>query len=455
MACACPVVTSNVTAMPEIAGGAAVLTDPEDPQSIAQASSKHSEATACATRSCGVRPTSRGARPARRRSTSTARSPTGDDAAPDEGSRHRRRGLHRFAHVRPAAGPRSRRRGARRAAPDPCIRDAPATSRPTSTSTRATFATATCSRTSCAGSTCRLPLRRVPGLLARLLAVLRRERRVRPRCSTRSSLPSVSTSHGSSSRSSQAAMGEGLYRCPVDGEQVPGMRPEADLAAGRWDIACPVCRGRARAAGHAGAHLEPAERVRNVEARRGDGRRQPRPPVRHPYGRAALQHRAGTATVRVQRVLGRVSNLLPQLPAGHRADLVRGRPDDPRRRQHRRRRRRQRPRARRRSCRGPRVQRRRRPRRSPPASSPTSSCASTARRTPASSAASTASAIPGHIFSDVSALRRSVGTRAGCRPIRLPPTCLARRHAGPEGRARRREWRSMRAAGVVRRAAAR
>jgi dTDP-L-rhamnose 4-epimerase len=43
--------------------------------------------------------------------------------------------------------------------------------------------------------------------------------------------------------SSQSAMGEGLYWCPADGEQVPGMRPEAALAAGRWDISCPVCGG--------------------------------------------------------------------------------------------------------------------------------------------------------------------------------------------------------------------
>ena len=43
--------------------------------------------------------------------------------------------------------------------------------------------------------------------------------------------------------SSQSAMGEGLYRCPADGEQVPGMRPESALAAGRWDIPCPVCGG--------------------------------------------------------------------------------------------------------------------------------------------------------------------------------------------------------------------
>ena len=43
--------------------------------------------------------------------------------------------------------------------------------------------------------------------------------------------------------SSQSAMGEGLYLCPADGEQLPGMRPESALAAGRWDIPCPECGG--------------------------------------------------------------------------------------------------------------------------------------------------------------------------------------------------------------------
>jgi dTDP-L-rhamnose 4-epimerase len=43
--------------------------------------------------------------------------------------------------------------------------------------------------------------------------------------------------------SSQSAMGEGLYRCPVDGEQVPDMRPERALAAGQWEIPCPECGG--------------------------------------------------------------------------------------------------------------------------------------------------------------------------------------------------------------------
>ncbi len=37
MACGCPVVTSDTSAMPETAGGAAVLSDPKDPSSIARA----------------------------------------------------------------------------------------------------------------------------------------------------------------------------------------------------------------------------------------------------------------------------------------------------------------------------------------------------------------------------------------------------------------------------------
>jgi dTDP-L-rhamnose 4-epimerase len=43
--------------------------------------------------------------------------------------------------------------------------------------------------------------------------------------------------------SSQSAMGEGLYCCSADREQLPGMRPESALAAGQWDITCPACGG--------------------------------------------------------------------------------------------------------------------------------------------------------------------------------------------------------------------
>jgi len=43
--------------------------------------------------------------------------------------------------------------------------------------------------------------------------------------------------------SSQAAMGEGLYFCAADGEQLPGMRPLGALEAGNWEIPCPECGG--------------------------------------------------------------------------------------------------------------------------------------------------------------------------------------------------------------------
>jgi dTDP-L-rhamnose 4-epimerase len=43
--------------------------------------------------------------------------------------------------------------------------------------------------------------------------------------------------------SSQSAMGEGLYLCPVDGEQLPGMRPESALADRQWEIPCSQCGG--------------------------------------------------------------------------------------------------------------------------------------------------------------------------------------------------------------------
>ena len=43
--------------------------------------------------------------------------------------------------------------------------------------------------------------------------------------------------------SSQAAMGEGLYLCQVDGDVVPGMRPETALAVANWEIHCPECGG--------------------------------------------------------------------------------------------------------------------------------------------------------------------------------------------------------------------
>ena len=116
--------------------------------------------------------------------------------------------------------------------------------------------------------------------------------------------------------SSQSAMGEGLYWCPVDGEQTPGMRPESALAASQWDIPCPECGGP--------LEMRPTpERVSNPQNAygmsklgRGNGRHQPGTPVRHPDRRAQVQHRPGPPAVGLQRLLRRVPHLLPELPAG-------------------------------------------------------------------------------------------------------------------------------------------
>ena len=77
MACGCPVVTSDTSAMPETAGGAAVLCDPGDRRRSPGPSPRRSAAgTGCATRACAGRASSPGGRRPRRRSTSTARPPS-------------------------------------------------------------------------------------------------------------------------------------------------------------------------------------------------------------------------------------------------------------------------------------------------------------------------------------------------------------------------------------------
>ena len=122
----------------------------------------------------------------------------------------------------------------------------------------------------------------------------------------------------------------------------------------------PHLRRWAGAAADPGAHLAPAERLRHVEVRAGDGRCQPGAPLRHPDDGAALQHRAGTAAVGLQRLLRRLPDLQPALPARRFAGRLRGRPGGPRLRQHPRRRRRQRAGAQRRTGGRPGLQRRRR-----------------------------------------------------------------------------------------------
>ncbi|HET9060131.1 MAG TPA: glycosyltransferase family 1 protein [Acidimicrobiales bacterium] len=55
MACGCPVVTSNLSAMPETAGGAALLCDPHDPASIADAIVQASGPASATLRELGLR----------------------------------------------------------------------------------------------------------------------------------------------------------------------------------------------------------------------------------------------------------------------------------------------------------------------------------------------------------------------------------------------------------------
>ena len=135
--------------------------------------------------------------------------------------------------------------------------------------------------------------------------------------------------------SSQSAMGEGRYLCPVDGEQLPGMRPESALMAGHWDIPCPECGGPLE------MQATP-ERVSNPQNAYGMsklgqemvavnlGRRYGIPTVALRY--SIVQ---GPAAVGLQRLLRRVPNLLPELPPGPGSHPLRGRRGDPRLRQHR------------------------------------------------------------------------------------------------------------------------
>ena len=178
--------------------------------------------------------------------------------------------------------------------------------------------------------------------------------------------------------SSQAAMGEGLYRCPVDGEQMPGMRPESALAAGQWDIPCPECGGPLE------MQATP-ERISNPQNAYGMsklgqemvavnlGRRYGIPTVALRYsivqGPRQSVYNAYSGACRIF-CLSYLHGMAPT--------LYEDGGGDPRLRQHRRRGGRQRARAGGRPRRRAGLQRRWRQGRSRPGSSPTSSCASTA-----------------------------------------------------------------------------
>ena len=71
--------------------------------------------------------------------------------------------------------------------------------------------------------------------------------------------------------SSQSTMGEGLYRCASDGDAAPRDAPGEGARVGPVGSPVSAVRRPDGDAGHARAHVEPAERVWHVQARPGNG----------------------------------------------------------------------------------------------------------------------------------------------------------------------------------------
>ena len=257
-----------------------------------------------------------------RRSRSTARSHAqrGRTGA-DEGPRHRRSRVHRLAHLRPAGRARPRRHRARRA------------DRSGAPGRQAELPDAR-GRAATSGDVRNRDL--LANLLRRVDAVYhfaayqdylpdfarftdvnvvvdradlrdRRRRAARPRPHRRGVL----------------AVRDGGGPLPLPGRRRADSRtcaPRRRCEPAEWDIPCPVVRRTAGDAAHARADLQPAERR---TACRSSARRwwplNLGTPVRHPDGRAAVQHRPGPAAVGLQRLLRCVPDLLPALPARRRA----------------------------------------------------------------------------------------------------------------------------------------
>ena len=163
-----------------------------------------------------------------------------------EDPRHRRRRLHRLAHLRPAVA-LGHDVVVLDALTAPVHRDGnPTTWRPGPSSSSVTSATATCVANL---------LRRVDAVyhfaayqdyLPDFARVHRRQRRRRPRCSTRSPWPRASTSHGSSwpRRSRRWARGSTAARARRADRRICA-RSRA-LARAQWDLAAPSAAARSR-----------------------------------------------------------------------------------------------------------------------------------------------------------------------------------------------------------------
>ena len=119
MACGCPVVTSDTSAMPETAGGAAVLSDPKDPASIAKAILEALGPGRDRLRDLGLRRAAQFTWGATAASTLDVYREVAERGSTEgnEDSRHRRRRVHRLPHLRPAAVAGARSGRPRRADP--------------------------------------------------------------------------------------------------------------------------------------------------------------------------------------------------------------------------------------------------------------------------------------------------------------------------------------------------
>ena len=136
-----------------------------------------------------------------------------------------------------------------------------------------------------------------------------------PLSSTRSQWPSASTSSGSSWRRPSRPWGRACTGAPSTVSRHPGCgrSPRWRPRAGRSPARAAVASGDGA---DARADLEPAERLRHVEVRGGDAGDQPGSSLRHPHGGPAVQHRPGSASVGLQRLLRGVPDLLPALRPG-------------------------------------------------------------------------------------------------------------------------------------------
>ena len=371
----------------------------------------------------------------------------------DEGPGHRRSGVHRLPHVRPARRARPRRRRPRRPDARRCTATAPAVPH-------------TVTPTSSSGDVRNREL--LANLLRRVDAVYHfaAYQDYLPDFSRFTDVNVVSTAllyeiavaEGLDLQrvvvaSSQSAMGEGLYRCPVDGEQTPGHASRGGPQAAQWDIPCPLCGGPLEL-------LRTPERISNPQNAYGMSK----------YGQEMVAINLGrrygipTVALRYSIVQGprqsvynaysgacRIFCLHYLLAARRRCTRT---ASGPRLRQHPRRRRRQPAGARRRSRSRAGVQRGRRPRLHDARVRRGRPAPVRLRPSPAESPASTASAT--HATSSPTSRRcaSSAGRRGARRPSPWPSTPHGSRACPASTRCSPRRTRQMRALGVVRKASA-